>query len=308
MGPMKHHRRSCLAAIASAALLTAGQAHAARHRNLNVNFDSNAEHCSDMKVTSDGEIARADQVFTMSKAEAPILEMSGIERGVFQVRGWDRAEYSVEACKLVAADDRATAEAALRGISVNRTAGRISSTGPSNDNANWEVYFIVRAPRDANLDLETRNGPISVAGVNGSIKVRATNGPVSLRDCAGMQEVHTQNGPISFRGNGGEVRLDAHNGPISLDLAGDVWNGSVLEAKTVNGPVSIAIPDAFRSGVRVETSGHSPVSCAVGACKSAWSDGQHILQLNGSSDTIRVSTNNGPVSVHTPREHGTRIM
>jgi len=140
--------------------------------------------------------------------------------------------------------------------------------------------------------------------VSGTLKIRATNGPVSVHDSAGTVEVHTSNGPISFGGGGGEVHLTAQNGPIALELAGEVWNGASLEARTINGPVSISMPDGFRTGVRVETSGHAPVSCAAGACKGAWTDNQRVIQLNGSQDTIRVSTSNGPVSVHGPRKTG----
>jgi hypothetical protein len=281
--------------------LTPAKTHAAKTKNLSVSFEGNAEHCSDLKVKSNGEIAQANETYNLSKSEAPILEMVGMDKAVLQVRGSDRADYSVEACKIAVAEDRAGAEQVVRGISISRSAGRFSSTGPTSDDGNWQVYFIVRAPKDANLNLETKNGPISVSGVNGTVKLRATNGPVSVNDCAGMVEVHTANGPISFSGGGGEVHLIAQNGPISLNLAGEVWNGSQLEARTVNGPVSVNVPDSFRSGVRLETSGHSPVSCAASACRGAWTDAssdRHILQLNGSQDTIRVSTNNGPVSIN----------
>ena len=292
------------AALCAACLLTPNQAEAAKHRNLSVNFQGSAEHCSDLKVTSDGEVAQANETFTMSKSEAPILELNGIDHGIFKVRGWDQANYSVETCKIAAADDRATAERVVRGISVSRSAGRFTSSGPSDTDANWQVYFIIRAPKDASLDLETKNGPIDIAGVSGMLKVRATNGPISLRDSSGTLDIHTTNGPISFGGGGGEVHLTAQNGPISLDLAGDLWNGSVLEARTVNGPVSVSMADTFHSGVRVETSGHAPVSCAIASCTGAWTDNGRVIQLNGSQDTIRVSTNNGPVSVHGPRKIG----
>jgi hypothetical protein len=291
----------------AAALLVAGwfltpaKTNAAKNRNLSVNSQGNAEHCSDLKVTSTGEVAQANDTYTLSKAEAPILEMVGMDKAVLQVRGSDRADYSVEACRIAVADDRAGAEQAVRAISISHTAGRFSSSGPTSDDVNWQVYFLVHAPKDASLNLETKNGPISVSGVNGTVKLRATNGPVSVNDCAGMVEVHTANGPISFNGGGGEVHLIAQNGPISLNLAGEVWNGSQLEARTVNGPVSVNVPDSFRSGVRLETSGHSPVSCAANACRGAFTDltsNQRILQLNGSQDTIRVSTNNGPVSIN----------
>ena len=299
---------SIVSYLASAVIITGWvlspvKSHAAKNQNLNISFEGNAEHCSDLKVRSNGEVAQSNETYTIQKSEAPILEMTGMERSVLHIRGWDRPEYSVEACKVAAAENRAAAEQVVHGISVSRSAGRISATGPSSDDANWQLYFIVHAPKDANLNLDTKNGPIDVASVNGTIKVRATNGPVAIRDCAGVVEVHTANGPISFNGGGGEVHLTAQNGPISLNLAGEVWNGSQLDARTINGPVSIVVPDAFRSGVRVETSGHSPVSCGAGACRSAWTNtgsNQHVIQLNGSQDTIRVSTSNGPVSVNGP--------
>jgi hypothetical protein len=269
--------------------------------NLSINSQGNAERCADLKVTSTGEIAQSAETFTMTRAEAPVLEMTGVDRGVLRVRGWDRAEYSVEACKVAVGENRGAADLALRGIAVTRTAGHFSMSGPSSDDANWQVYFFINAPRDGSVDLETKNGPISVSGMSGTVKVRATNGPVSISESLGMVEVHTTNGPISFNGGGGEVHLTAKNGPISLNLAGDVWNGPRLEAHTDNGPVSINVPDTFRSGVRLETSSHSPISCKAGACQNAFTDAssnQRIIQLNGAQDTIRVSTNNGPVSVN----------
>jgi Toastrack DUF4097 len=301
---MTNRRLHCLPAalLGAAWLLGPAPADAARHYNLNIT-SNHAEHCSDLRVRSDdGEIVQSNESATLSRGEVPILELDDTAgRGVISVRGWDRQEYAIETCKIAAAETRAAAEQLVRGISVTRSAGHISTTGPStpaasNDEGNWQLYFIIRAPRDASLDIQSRNGPVSVDGVNGNVKLRATNGPVSLNNCAGQVEAQTQNGPISFAGGGGDVRLNAQNGPISLSLAGEIWNGARLEAHTVNGPVSISIPDTFRSGVRVETAGHSPFSCRIDACRNGFTDGG-TLQLNGSQDTIRVSTRNGPVSV-----------
>jgi len=124
---------------------------------------------------------------------------------------------------------------------------------------------------------------------------------------AGVVDVHTQNGPVSFEGNGGEDHLIAQNGPISVKLQGEAWNGPTLEARTTNGPLSLEVPDTFRTGIRVDTSGHAPFACGVGACKNAMTDATsdgRTLRLNGNSETIRVSTQNGPVSVSTPRTRG----
>jgi len=292
----------CAAALLSLAwLLAPAHAQGSRKHNLNIDTEGNAERCSDLKIRSSGEIAQSAEAFTLQKSEAPVLELTGMERSVLKVRGWERAEYSVEACKVAVGETRAAAEQTLRAVAVSRSAGHFSASGPANnDDVNWQVYFFVHAPQGASLDLETKNGPISVAGISGTVKARAVNGPVSVSDSTGTLEVHTTNGPISFAGGGGEVQLEAHNGPISLSLSGDTWNGPRLEAHTDNGPVSLRVADTFRSGVRVETSGHSPISCKANGCQNAWTDAssdRRIIQLNGSQDTIRISTNNGPVSV-----------
>jgi len=258
------------------------------------------ERCSDLRVESRGEVAQAVESFTLPRSQASMLEISALDRGSIRVLGAAQADYAVEVCKIAAAESRGAAEQLVRGIAINRSAGRLSASGPNTSDGEWMTYFIVHAPKDAPVDLETKNGPISVTGMEAMVKVRATNGPIALRDCTGRVEANTANGPIAFTGGGGDVHLTAHNGPIAVKVSGDLWNGNQLDAHTDNGPVSLDIPDNFRSGVRVETSGHSPISCRAGACNSAMTDSsgnQRVMQMNGSQDTIRVSTNNGPVSV-----------
>jgi hypothetical protein len=293
------------AGLAVVSLLVPAPCRAAKNFNLSVSM-SNAEHCSDLRVRSnDGEVAQSTESVTLGARDASMIELEdNAGRAVVQVRGWDRPEYAVETCKIAAAESRSAAEQLIAGISVSRSAGRITTQGPSGDNGNWQVYFLIRAPKNGSLDLQTKNGPISVAGVSGNVKVRASNGPISLSDVGGQVDAHTTNGPISFRGGSGEVHLNAQNGPISLELAGEMWNGSQLEARTMNGPVNISIPENFRSGVRLQTSGRAPLNCRIEACQNAFTDAaseQRTIQLNGSADTIRVSTGNGPVSVNGPR-------
>jgi hypothetical protein len=268
-----------------------------------------------MKVrSSNGQIAQSTETFNFRKSDAAILEVDDQPgRAMLHVRGWDRGEYSVEVCKLAVAEDRGAAEQMLRSISVTRSAGRFSSNGPAvdRDNGSWQLYYIIHAPKDASLDLQTKNGPIDVADMTGSVKVRAINGPVALKDCTGLVDAHTTNGPISLRGSGGDVRLVAQNGPIALSLTGDLWNGPKLDARTINGPVSLDVSENFRSGIRLEMDGHAQVSCAIESCRSAFTDAtsnQKVLQLNGSQDTVRVSTQNGPVSVAGGAKKGRKVI
>jgi DUF4097 and DUF4098 domain-containing protein YvlB len=301
---MKHESLYYAAAALLCALIHPTESQAAKNRNLSVNFDDNANHCSDLKVKSNAELAQATESFNFRKSEAPTLELNGVDRGSIRVMGWDSQDYAVEACKIVVGDDRASAEQMLRSISVTRAAGHISSNGPNSDTAEWQVYFIVHAPKDASLDLETKNGPISVRDITGNVKVRATNGPLALDNVSGTVQARTVNGPISYSGTGGDVHINAQNGPLSVKLTGDLWNGPQLEARTVNGPVSLQIPDTFQSGVRIESNGNAPMSCRIAACRNAWTDStrddRHVMRLNGSGDAVRVSTGNGPISIGGP--------
>jgi len=282
-------------------MLAPAPTHAAKNHGFNISIRGDATSCADLRVTSSGGLAQVNQVFTLSKGEAPILEMNAADHGQIHVRAWDHADYSVEACKIAAAETRAEADQIVRGISVNHTAGNLSYNGPTTESGDWTVVFFIHAPKDAALNLETRNGPIEVNGVNGSVKLRATNGPIAVSDCGGRVDARTQNGPIAFHGDRGDVHLIADNGPIALHLSSEAWNGAALEARTINGPLAIHMPDTFRSGIRLETSGHVPMACHAAACRNAWSDsatGGRVMQMNGGSEAIRISTENGPVAIH----------
>ena len=86
------------AVLCLAWLVSPGNTQAAKTRGLNLNIGGNAESCAELKVRSTGETAQVNESFTLSRGEAPTLELNAADRGQIRVRGWDRADYSVEAC------------------------------------------------------------------------------------------------------------------------------------------------------------------------------------------------------------------
>src|SRR5215472_2937185 len=229
-------------------------------RDLTIEGSRGAERCSDLRPRARGELAQATENFTLSKSQAPALELRGRSHTSFHIRGWDRADYSVEVCKFAAAASRSEADRLLRSIDLTRSGARFTVTGPDYDRQ-WEAVLFVHAPKDASVDLESGNGPVAAIGVSGRLNVRANNGPLFLENCSGTIDAETINGPISVNGGAGDVHLRASNGPISLTLADPVWTGSQLEASTENGPLSVTLPAGFQSGLRLETSGHGPIGC-----------------------------------------------
>jgi DUF4097 and DUF4098 domain-containing protein YvlB len=159
--------------------------------------------------------------------------------------------------------------------------------------------LIVRAPRNAALDLEARNGPIGLRRVTGRITARATNGPISLLDCNGEIDVETRNGPVDWVGGSGNVRVRLQNGPLSVKLTGTRWEGGTFEGDTRNGPLSLHVPENYGSGVRVDASKHSPVTCRATQCQQALRTWEHPnrFEFGSGAPAVRLTTVNGPVSI-----------
>jgi len=286
-------------------------AHSGPSVNVTVDSDRTIERCADVRITYDErDAARAEDSFEIpggAPFSVRLPENSGI-----RVNGEKRSGFGVTVCKAARRPD------ALDGIHVSRDGSGVAFRGPAP--GDWMVFLIVRAPRDATLDLEAKNGPIGVIGVAGKVAARTSNGPISLVDCSGPLEANAVNGPISldrcsgtgdaravngpidFSGSRGTYRLDTKNGPISVALEGERWEGGSLDAHAVNGPLSLRISNDYSSGVRVEMLGHGPVDCPSSICRAArkaWDDDSRTIEFgdSGSEPVVRLSTQNGPVSV-----------
>ena len=281
-----------------AALLTAAAADArvGRHgRNISTTGREGITRCEQWHVEFDGrDAAVAQDSLTIPLAEASPLVAGPTENGGMTVIGSDAPDFHVTLCKAVPDDDAA----ALGRIGISRERGRLTVHGPSGED--WTAHLIVRAPKNASVDLETHNGPVSLADFTGRARIASENGPVSLRRSSGDLEVRTTNGPIRFEGGSGKVHLEAENGPLSVDLQNSAWTGGELEGRTQNGPVHLDLAEDYASGVLVTTAGRSPVHCGADACRNARrnrdDDGKTIAWGAG-SPLVRLSTENGPVSI-----------
>lgn len=257
--------------------------------------------CADLDISiGDGATARAEQTLNFSASEAQTLVFESTSHTGIHVTGWDQKEYSVVACKAAGASDEASAKALVEQVQLQRSGGTLAVTGPNqdNDNRRWTAVLLVKAPRNAGLNLKVKNGPMSVVGMNGSGTLEAKNGPISVRDSAGQFEINTQNGPISIDGKAGHLKLTAHNGPIEVNVSGAEWNGE-LSGEAHNGPIQLSLPKNFNSGVEV-TNSRGPMECSAEECaqdRYQSENGEHHLRLGAGNTVIRLTTQNGPVMV-----------
>jgi len=259
--------------------------------------DDPASDCSDLDLRlNDERPAIESEERSLTRAEAPVLRVHEVQNGGIQVHGWEKDAYSVTACKAAVGSD---AQRLLSQMKLSVQGGEVSVSTPSGQHGDWTVFLLIRTPRSADVEVSAHNGPVSFYSVDGKIVTRATNGPIGMKDCSGEADISAENGPISFSGSSGKLRLHTQNGPITVSLGAN-WDGSELVADAVNGPLTLRVPSGFRSSFLVESNGHSPVSCQASICSDArktWDDDHRRIEYGRGSPVIRLSTENGPISV-----------
>ncbi len=273
---------------------------ASAHRNVNMrSVSDDVRACADLRIEFDDEPAvTAEETVSVPAGSGSVLTVRPPQNGGVYVAGSTRNDFAVTICKAVA--PAADARAQLDAMRTTVNAGTVSTTGVASDDT--VVFYIVEAPDGGALDLSAHNGPISVREFSGRSKLRTQNGPVSLKNVSGQVDAFAQNGPIHYKGNHGTIDLETQNGPIGVDLEGTRWTEGSLTARAQNGPAQVKVPAGFTSGVRVESSNHSPWSCDGAECGRArkdWDTNSRSFELGEGPAVVRVSTVNGPVQVRT---------
>jgi hypothetical protein len=285
-----------LTAVATAAFAGHGK-HGDRNVSISIHDDSRTvRDCSDIEIEFDGDDAlRSEEQLQIPSSGT--LQVDVAHRGGVRVFGISGSSYQVRLCKAIPSSLAAAADQTFRDIRLVRRGAELTVQGPDG-NADWVGYLLIGAPRGSSLQVEATNGPISLQDVSGTFTATAVNGPVSVKDSDGVISARTTNGPISFAGSEGDVKLAAVNGPMSVKLDGVEWRGAGLTASTSNGPLSLKVADGYRSGLEV-SGGRGPWSCKSDLCNEMErsEDGRRSLTLGSGTPVVRISTNNGPVSI-----------
>jgi DUF4097 and DUF4098 domain-containing protein YvlB len=171
------------------------------------------------------------------KADWETITVDGGNNGGISVEGWSKNEIRLRA-KVKAWDrDEEDAVETLNEIEIHTSRETIRAKGPrlKGSKRGWSVSYELMVPRKSNLDLETVNGGIGIADVEGEIEAEAVNGGLKLSQLAGDVDVHTT------------------NGGVSVELHGNKWKGQGLEASTTNGGVKVWIPENYNADLETGT-------------------------------------------------------
>ena len=210
-------------------------------------------------------------------APSGTIAIDGRQNGGVSVKGWDQNQILVRARVQTGAPTAAEAQALGQQVRIETSGTKIFASGPEGrQNYHWDVSYEVFVPRRADLSLETHNGGIAIADVNGRIEFSAVNGGVVLKRV------------------GGAVKGSTTNGGLVVELSGDRWDGETLDVSTTNGGVIMSVPENYSAHVETGTVNGSvntdfPVTVQGRITK------QLALNLGSGGATVRAMTTNGGV-------------
>jgi DUF4097 and DUF4098 domain-containing protein YvlB len=205
------------------------------------------------------------------------IAIDGRQNGGVAVKGWDQNQVLVRARVQTGAPTAEEAKSLGQQIRIETGGSKIFASGPENRrNYHWDVSYEVFVPRRADLSVETQNGGISIAEVNGRIDFTALNGGVVLKKV------------------GGAVRGSTTNGGLVIELGGDRWDGESLDVSTTNGGVIMSVPENYSAHLETGTVNGSvnvdfPVTVQGRLTK------QIALNLGSGGPTVKATTTNGGV-------------
>jgi hypothetical protein len=205
------------------------------------------------------------------------ISIDGKPNGGVSVKGWDQNQVLVRARVQASAPNAGEAEQLGRQIRIETSGSKIYASGPENRrDYQWQVSFEVFVPRRADLSIETTNGGIAIADVNGRIDFTALNGGVVLKRV------------------GGAVTGSTTNGGLVIELTGDRWDGESLDVSTTNGGVILSVPENYSANLQTGTV-NGGVTVDFPITVQGRINKQIALNLGSGGPMVKAMTTNGGV-------------
>ena len=172
----------------------------------------------------------------------------------------------------------------------------------------WVRFSLVKAPKNANLNLSVHNGGVSLTSFTGTVKRMRKMAAFRLRRSSGkVTYAEAENGGISIKDCGGDVSAKVENGGLSIALP-EHWEGKGLEAHARNGGLVVSVPKTFSGGLEVVASEHTSIICKGDACNAGertWDSGHKLFRMGGANPQVRATTENGGIVIEERgRAHG----
>jgi Putative adhesin len=178
------------------------------------------------------------------------------------------------------------------------------------------LHIDVSMPRNADLDVRTGDGSVSVEPVAGHIKLWTGDGHISAHGLKGRLDLHTGDGGIDAEDLDGQLAASSGDGHIRvhgrfdvLDLSSgdggvtaDAIPGSVMQGRwtlrTSDGGLTLRVPSDLKATLEAHTGdGHIHVALPV-TVEGSWNLSHELRgTLNGGGPALELRSGDGSISV-----------
>ncbi|MDP9201487.1 MAG: DUF4097 domain-containing protein [Gemmatimonadota bacterium] len=114
------------------------------------------------------------------------------------------------------------------------------------------VKITVQVPRAVRVGAHSVNGGVSVRDVGAEVRANTVNGGVRVRNAGGPVRAATVNGGVDVNTAAGPVTAETVNGNVDARMA-SLRGDDDMNFKTVNGSISIYVPERFDANFRFDT-------------------------------------------------------
>ncbi len=211
----------------------------------------------------------------------PSVKVSTFD-GTVTIRAWEKAEVSYAAVKRADSEEslkKITIEATQQGSAIVIVAKSNKEPAENNGSTTLEIFV----PRNANVNVSSEDGRLSLQGISGELVARSGDGSVEVEGGQGSLKVTTEDGRILVTGFQGAV--DARTGDGSITLEGTFTD---LQARTGDGSIVLGVPSGanFVIETNAETVSNGGLNISEETASSAgvkrWKVGQGgtVFKLN----------------------------
>src|SRR5260370_12916109 len=186
-------------------LTQAGEHKGTYGSSVTMNDETSSDDCAGhLRLYNDDFRATVRDEETRSLPNQP-LTITGEHNGGIQGTTWDQPEVSIKLCKQVAAGDESEGRRVLSETKIAVNGSNVSVSSPeSDDRHSLGTLLMVKAPRNATLNLSVHNGGVALNRFIGTAEAHAHNGGISFKSSSGRLTAEAQNGGVSINDCGGE--------------------------------------------------------------------------------------------------------
>lgn len=227
--------------------------------------------------------------------------------GPVTVRADDGNEPRLECRLALTADSQEAAEARLEEVvlTMTRDDGTLDISCRPPDAAEGgiqlEAGMELRVPSGTSLFLDSRNGTVTVTGLEGEVRIQAASERVTVRESGGLVSVTTGRGDIRLEQIAGPAAAASRGGAIQVTECGSDLvaknDGGAVKCSTVLGRTTIELHD----GKLVLNGARGPVELNIAEAKARIEEISGPLRLKGRDCGISLTNCYSTVSLEGDR-------